>query len=90
MGDALLLNRILKIAFEHTEVIMNTQSLKRFFGVFLKEEDGISSIEYALIASLIAVLIVGSVGVVGTRVVALFSLVSNCVTFAIVGTGSCA
>lgn len=69
---------------------MNTQSLKRIFGVFLNEEEGVTSLEYALIASLIAVLIVGSVGVVGTRVIALFTFISNCVTFATTGTGSCA
>lgn len=69
---------------------MNMQSLKRIFGVFTSEEDGVTSLEYALIASLIAVVIVGSVGVAGTRVVALFTFVSNCVTFATTGTGSCA
>ena len=42
---------------------------------FLKNEDGVTSIEYALIASLIAVIIVGSVALVGTGVQGLFQKV---------------
>ena len=40
---------------------------------FLKDEDGASAIEYALIASLIAVAIVGAVTSVGTKLSALFT-----------------
>lgn len=53
-------------------------------------EDAVTSIEYALIASLIAVVIVGAIGLVGTRTLALWGFISNCVSFAVSGTGGCA
>lgn len=56
---------------------------------FLAEEDGVSAIEYGLIGSLIAVVIAVSVGVVGTNTAAMWTIVSNCVTFATTGAGSC-
>ena len=34
---------------------------------FFKEEDGVTAIEYGLIASLIAVVIIGAITVVGTN-----------------------
>eukprot|EP01037_Dinobryon_pediforme_P011706 gene11706-11795_t len=40
---------------------------------FLKNEDGASAIEYALVASLIAVAIVGSVTAIGTKLSALYA-----------------
>jgi len=43
--------------------------LKRFF----REEEGVTSIEYALIAMLIAIVIVGAVTVIGTSVQKPFS-----------------
>jgi pilus assembly protein Flp/PilA len=59
------------------------------FRYFLTGEDGVSSIEYALIGSLIAVVIVISVGLVGTSTSALFGLVADCVSFAVSGAGVC-
>ena len=56
---------------------------------FMVGEEGVSSIEYALIGSLIAVVIVGAVGAVGTSTSALFGLVSDCVSFAVSGAGVC-
>lgn len=56
---------------------------------FIAGEEGVSSIEYALIGSLIAVVIAISVGVVGTNTAAMWTMVSNCVTFATTGAGSC-
>lgn len=43
--------------------------------VFLKDDEGTTAIEYALVASLIAMAIVGAVGMVGENVVALFDKV---------------
>lgn len=43
-------------------MISLTDALKRF----LRDEQGVTAIEYALLASLIAVIIVGAVKVVGT------------------------
>lgn len=54
------------------------------------EQEGVTSIEYALMGSLIAAVIVGAAGVLGTNNAALFTLVANCVTFVTTGTGSCA
>ena len=45
------------------------------FKRFLCEDDGVTAIEYALIASLIAVVIVGAVTTLGTKLVVLFDSV---------------
>jgi pilus assembly protein Flp/PilA len=44
---------------------------------FLKNEDGVTAIEYALIASLIALFIIAAVQVVGTQVSTVFTEVGN-------------
>ena len=46
-------------------------------------DEAVTAIEYALMGSLIAVVILGAVGLVGTNTLALFSLVSDCVSFAV-------
>ncbi len=45
--------------------------MKKLLG-FLKEEDGVTAIEYGLIASLIAVAIIVTVTAVGTNLIAVF------------------
>ena len=42
---------------------------------FIRNEDGATAIEYALIASLIAVVIIGAVQTVGTKVSGVFTTV---------------
>lgn len=69
---------------------MNKQIFKQFGKSMWKEQNAVTSIEYALIGSLITVVIVGAVGMLGTKTLALWSLVSNCVVFATTGAGSCA
>jgi pilus assembly protein Flp/PilA len=44
---------------------------------FLNNEDGVTAIEYALIASLIALVIITSVQTVGTKVSTVFTEVGN-------------
>jgi pilus assembly protein Flp/PilA len=44
---------------------------------FLSDESGVTAIEYALIASLIAVFIIGAVQLVGTQVSAVFTDIST-------------
>lgn len=44
-----------------------------FITKFIREEDGVTAIEYGLIAALIAVLIIGGVTVIGERLCATFS-----------------
>ncbi len=44
---------------------------------FLKDESGTAAIEYGLLASGISVAIIPSVGNVGTKLVAVFTAVSN-------------
>ncbi|KVD80668.1 pilus assembly protein [Burkholderia sp. ABCPW 14] len=43
----------------------------------LRDESGVSAIEYALIAALIAIVIIGSVQVVGTNLQSVFSTVAS-------------
>ena len=44
---------------------------------FVRNQDGVTAIEYALIASLIAVFIVAAVQAVGTRLSTVFTEVGN-------------
>lgn len=44
---------------------------------FLREEDGVTAIEYGLIAALIAVVIIGAVTTVGTKLRAVFTTVGG-------------
>jgi Flp pilus assembly pilin Flp len=78
------------LVFKHTEAIMNRQTFAQFVKLMWADQNAVTSIEYALFGSLIAVVIVGAVGALSTNVLTLFGLVANCVTFATMGTGSCA
>jgi pilus assembly protein Flp/PilA len=50
--------------------------MKKMFG-FLKEEDGVTAIEYGLIAALIAVAIIAAVTTIGTKLTGTFNSVSG-------------
>jgi pilus assembly protein Flp/PilA len=50
--------------------------LVQFIKNFAREEDGVTAIEYGLIAALIAVVIIGAVQTVGTNLVAVFGAIS--------------
>jgi len=43
----------------------------------LDSEKGVTAIEYGLIASLIAIVIIGALTLVGTRLTAIFTTISN-------------
>ena len=47
------------------------------FKRFIKDEEGVTAIEYALIASLIAVAIIGAVTLVGTDLSAKFNSIAG-------------
>jgi pilus assembly protein Flp/PilA len=44
---------------------------------FIRNEEGVTAIEYGLIASLIAVVIIAAVGLVGTNLTAVFNYVAG-------------
>ncbi len=48
-----------------------------FIKNFIREEDGVTAIEYGLIAALIAVVIIGSVTLVGTKLDGTFSYIQG-------------
>lgn len=52
---------------------MKIPQIRKLLAVFLQEESGVTAIEYALLAGLIAVVIAGSVGLLGGAVAALFA-----------------
>ncbi|KWF57864.1 pilus assembly protein [Burkholderia pseudomultivorans] len=54
--------------------------MKAIIKRFLKEEDGVTAIEYGLIAGLIAVAIIASVSAIGTNLGSMFSNISTCVS----------
>ena len=51
--------------------------MTKFIAKFAKDESGATAIEYGLIAALIAVVIIGAVGAVGTRLTDLFTEIST-------------
>jgi pilus assembly protein Flp/PilA len=58
------------------------------FKTFWADEEGATAIEYGLLASLIAVAIVGTVTALGTSLNALFTRVSDALAAPAAGTGS--
>jgi pilus assembly protein Flp/PilA len=44
---------------------------------FVRDESGVTAIEYGLIAALIAVVIIAAVTIVGTQLVLVFTAISN-------------
>jgi pilus assembly protein Flp/PilA len=44
---------------------------------FVKDESGVTAVEYGLIAALISVVIIGAAGVVGTNLAAVFTNIST-------------
>jgi pilus assembly protein Flp/PilA len=50
---------------------------------FIREEEGVTAIEYGLIAALIAVFIIASVTIVGSKLAAVFTAVSTALTNAL-------
>ena len=44
---------------------------------FLRQDDGVTAIEYGLIAALIAVVIIGAVTVIGTKLNTTFTTIGN-------------
>jgi pilus assembly protein Flp/PilA len=51
--------------------------MKTLFNRFVKDESGATAIEYGLIAALLAVVIIGSLQLVGTELTATFTKVST-------------
>lgn len=47
------------------------------FKQFIRDEEGVTAIEYGLIAALIAVVIIASVRLVGTNLITVFTNVAN-------------
>ena len=47
---------------------------------FLRDEEGVTAIEYGLIAALIAVVIIVGAGAVGTNLNAMFNYIAGCLT----------
>lgn len=52
----------------------------QFIKSFWKEEDGVTAIEYGLIAALIAVVIIAGTAAVGTNLNTLFNNIANCLS----------
>jgi len=56
---------------------MRKLALKTARYLSLDSEKGVTAIEYGLIASLIAIVIIGALTLVGTRLTAIFTTISN-------------
>lgn len=54
--------------------------MSKLFGRFLRKDDGVTAIEYGLIAALIAVAIIAGVSLVGTNLGSTFNKVASNVT----------
>lgn len=57
--------------------------LVNFIKNFAREDDGVTAIEYGLIAALIAVVIIASVTIVGSQLVLVFTRISGALTTAL-------
>ncbi|MCR2829177.1 Flp family type IVb pilin [Acidithiobacillus ferrooxidans] len=53
------------------------KTLKHAVARFVREEEGVTAIEYGLIAGLIAVVIIGAVTTVGNKLNAVFNLIAS-------------
>ena len=51
--------------------------IARYIDSFVRDEEGVTAIEYGLIAALIAVFIIASVKIVGTELAVLFGKISS-------------
>ena len=51
--------------------------MKNLLSRFVSDESGVTAIEYGLIAALIAVIIIGAVSTVGTKLSGTFTSVAN-------------
>ncbi|MEM5273786.1 Flp family type IVb pilin [Cupriavidus taiwanensis] len=58
------------------------QALTTMFQQFMRDEDGVTAIEYGLIAALIAIVIIASVQIVGTQLNSVFSKIGSALTSA--------
>ncbi len=47
---------------------------------FLRDEEGVTAIEYGLIAALIAVVIIAAVALIGTNLTLIFNKIAGCLT----------
>jgi pilus assembly protein Flp/PilA len=61
----------------HGTIFKRGQIMTKHIKSFLADESGATAIEYGLIAALIAVVIIGAVGLVGTNLSTTFSTVSG-------------
>ena len=57
--------------------------LAQFVQNFVRDEEGVTAIEYGLIAALIAVFIIGSVTIVGSKLALVFKAVSDALAAAL-------
>lgn len=55
------------------------EKLVSVIGQFLRDEEGVTAIEYGLIAALIAVVIIVAVSTIGTNLKAVFQKIADCV-----------
>ncbi|RDK06193.1 Flp family type IVb pilin [Cupriavidus lacunae] len=58
------------------------QTLTTMLKQFLRDEEGVTAIEYGLIAALIAIVIIASVQIVGTQLNSVFSKIGSALTSA--------
>ncbi|OPY75733.1 MAG: Flp/Fap pilin component [Syntrophorhabdus sp. PtaU1.Bin153] len=52
--------------------------IKRYFWGIIREEEGVTALEYGLIGSIVSVAIILSLPLIGVRLSAMFQLVANC------------
>lgn len=62
------------------------KSLFKGFVSFVRDEEGVTAIEYGLLAALIAVAIIVAAALVGTRLTCIFNRVASCLISSSSGT----
>jgi pilus assembly protein Flp/PilA len=61
-------------------LIIFSREIMKALRSFMLEEDGVTAIEYGLIAALVAVAVVAGATAIGSNINALFSRIANCLS----------
>lgn len=71
------------VAGRSGDFLMKERIMLKMLKQFVRDEEGVTAIEYGLIAALIAVVIIGSVTIVGTTLVDVFTAISTALSGAL-------
>lgn len=72
--------RIVRTGASLVTFTMRGNAMRKLINKLRRNEDGVTALEYGLIAALIAVVIIGAVGTLGKNVSSTFNTVANAIS----------